>query len=101
MSEDEILDNLVLMAASIQLVQSRFAKIMTASDFVDSAEGIVLLDAIVMRLQIIGEIVKIMTVGRMCTPFVPSPRGGWSVASTAVVFVFSIYHMSELVRQFN
>jgi uncharacterized protein with HEPN domain len=58
MYEDEILDNLDLMAASIQLVQSRFAKVMTASDFVDSAEGVVLLDAIVMRLQIIGELVK-------------------------------------------
>ena len=58
MSNNEILDNLDMMSESIHLVQSRFANILTPSDFVDSAEGVVLLDAIVMRLQVIGELVK-------------------------------------------
>lgn len=55
MSEDEITDNLSLMAESIELVQKRFSKILEASDFVGSSEGVTLLDAISMRLQVIGE----------------------------------------------
>jgi uncharacterized protein with HEPN domain len=40
------------------LVQERFSKILEAADFVGSTEGVILLDAISMRLQIIGELVK-------------------------------------------
>ena len=58
MSEDEITDNLDLMVESIHLVQNRFLKIKDAADFVGSTEGVVLLDAISMRLQVIGELVK-------------------------------------------
>jgi uncharacterized protein with HEPN domain len=58
MSEDEITDNLDLMIESIALVQQRFSKILEAADFADSTEGVTLLDAISMRLQVIGELVK-------------------------------------------
>ena len=58
MYKDEVTDILDLMAQSIQLVQDRFSKIKTSDDFILSPEGITLLDAISMRLQIIGESVK-------------------------------------------
>ena len=46
------------MVESINLVQERFSKILEAADFVGSTEGVTLLDAISMRLQVIGELVK-------------------------------------------
>ena len=58
MSEDEVLDILDLMAESIQLVQERFAKIQVPDDFVLTPNGVTMLDAISMRLQVIGESVK-------------------------------------------
>ena len=58
MSEDEILDILDLMLESISLVQFRFAKIGESEDFVSTSDGVTLLDAISMRLQVIGESVK-------------------------------------------
>ena len=58
MSEHEITDNLDLMIESINLVQERFSKILEADDFIGSTEGVTLLDAISMRLQVIGELVK-------------------------------------------
>lgn len=58
MSEDEILDVLDLMLESISLVQVRFTKIGESEDFVSTSDGVTLLDAISMRLQVIGESVK-------------------------------------------
>ena len=58
MSEDELTDDLDLIAESIHLVQERFSRILEADDFVVSTEGVTLLDAISMRLQVIGELVK-------------------------------------------
>ena len=58
MSEDEIIDTLDLMLDSISLVQERFKKIGEAEDFVLTSDGVTLLDAISMRLQVIGESVK-------------------------------------------
>jgi uncharacterized protein with HEPN domain len=58
MSKDEIIDILDLMVQSIHLVQARFSKIETADDFILSPEGVTLLDAISMRLQVVGESVK-------------------------------------------
>jgi uncharacterized protein with HEPN domain len=40
------------------LVQERFSKIAFPDDFVSTSEGVTLLDAISMRLQVIGESVK-------------------------------------------
>ena len=58
MSKDEIIDNLDLMVESIHLVQERFSRIRVPDDFVLTPEGVTLLDAISMRLQVIGESVK-------------------------------------------
>ena len=58
MSEDEILDILDLMIEAISLVEVRFAKIGESEDFVSTPDGVTLLDAISMRLQVIGESVK-------------------------------------------
>jgi len=58
MSEDEILDVLELMLESTSLVQVRFTKIGESEDFVTTSDGVILLDAICMRLQVIGESVK-------------------------------------------
>ena len=58
MSEDDILDILNLMLESIRMVQDRFSKIGISEDFVSTPNGVTLLDAISMRLQVIGESVK-------------------------------------------
>lgn len=58
MSEGEILDVLDLMLESIALVQVRFADIGEPEDFTSTSDGVTLLDAISMRLQVVGESVK-------------------------------------------
>jgi uncharacterized protein with HEPN domain len=58
MPKDEMLDSLDLIAESLDLVQERFSRIRVAEDFVNTSEGVTLLDAISMRLQVIGESVK-------------------------------------------
>ena len=64
MSEDEIIDSLDLIAESIHLVQERFSRIRVPDDFAFTPEGVTLLDAISMRLQVIGELVKEATKGQ-------------------------------------
>ena len=58
MPKEEIIDSLELIVESIQLVQERFLNISEPDDFVRTSEGVTLLDAIAMRLQVIGESVK-------------------------------------------
>ena len=58
MSEEEISDILDLMLESIILVQERFSTITESEDFVSTSDGVTFLDAISMRLQVIGESVK-------------------------------------------
>ena len=58
MFEDEIFDILDLMLESTSLVESRFIKIERTEDFISTSDGVTLLDAIAMRLQVIGESVK-------------------------------------------
>ena len=58
MSEEEIVDILDLLLESIILVQGRFSKIAESEDFVSTSDGVTFLDAISMRLQVIGESVK-------------------------------------------
>lgn len=58
MSEEEIVDILDLIIESIDLVQKRFAKISDSEDFISTSDGVTILDAISMRLQVIGESVK-------------------------------------------
>jgi uncharacterized protein with HEPN domain len=58
MHREEITDNLDIINESVRLVRNRFKKIEKADDFSTSVEGSMLLDAISMRLQVIGESVK-------------------------------------------
>jgi uncharacterized protein with HEPN domain len=53
-----VADILVLVNESIALVEERFEAIRAPEDFVESPEGLTLLDSIAMRLQVIGESVK-------------------------------------------
>ena len=53
-----ITDNLQDIISSIELIEKRFKGITGADDFVLSEGGMLLLDSICMRLQIVGELVK-------------------------------------------
>jgi uncharacterized protein with HEPN domain len=55
MHKEEIADCLDLMIASVELIESRFLNIKQPDEFVQSPDGITFLDAISMRLQVIGE----------------------------------------------
>jgi uncharacterized protein with HEPN domain len=58
MHEEEIADYLDLMLESIELIESRFLKIGLPDEFVQSSNGVTYLDAISMRLQVVGESVR-------------------------------------------
>ena len=58
MPDDFIIDNLHGILDSIELIEIRFAGIAKSDDFVMNADGVLMLDSICMRLQIIGEILK-------------------------------------------
>ena len=58
MLDDIIRDNLQIILESIILIENRFSKIDSADDLVLSADGVLILDAIAMRLQITGELLK-------------------------------------------
>ena len=58
MHEEDIAEHLDLMLESIALIERRFLKIGLPDDFVQSSDAITLLDAISMRLQVIGESVR-------------------------------------------
>jgi uncharacterized protein with HEPN domain len=58
MPEEIISDNLKSILECIVLIENRFAKITNADDFVKNSDGVFTLDAIAMRLQIIGELLK-------------------------------------------
>ena len=58
MHKEEITDILEIMQQSVLLVLDRFDKIEKPDDFSLTPEGVTVLDAISMRLQVIGEAVK-------------------------------------------
>jgi uncharacterized protein with HEPN domain len=58
MREDEIIDHLDVMLDSTDLIEKRFSRIRVPEDFVLSADGVTILDAVSMRLQVIGESVR-------------------------------------------
>jgi uncharacterized protein with HEPN domain len=58
MPDDFVIDNLHSIIDSIELVEIRFAGITKSDDFVTNADGVLILDSICMRLQIIGELLK-------------------------------------------
>ncbi len=53
-----IRDNLQIILESIILIEERFSKVDVPDKFVTSPEGVFLLDAVAMRLQVIGELTK-------------------------------------------
>ncbi|MBW2096432.1 MAG: DUF86 domain-containing protein [Deltaproteobacteria bacterium] len=53
-----IQDNLEIIIESIALIEERFSRVGTPDRFVSTPAGMLLLDAISMRLQVIGEVVK-------------------------------------------
>lgn len=55
----EILQNrLATLLEAIELIERRMSNIHTADDFVDTEEGLLIMDAIAIRLQVIGETTK-------------------------------------------
>jgi uncharacterized protein with HEPN domain len=58
MPDDVIIDNLNGIVEAIELVENRFSNISDANDFMLTPDGVLILDAICMRLQIIGELLK-------------------------------------------
>ena len=58
MSENDVDDLLDFIMQSINLIQDRFLKINKPDDLILAPEGVTILDAITMRLQVIGESVK-------------------------------------------
>ena len=58
MHDDIIRENLQIILEAIVLIETRFSAIQTADDLVSSADGVLILDAIAMRLQVVGELLK-------------------------------------------
>lgn len=58
MPDELILENLNGVADAIEMIKDRFSSIKGADDFMMSPDGVLILDAICMRLQIIGELLK-------------------------------------------
>jgi uncharacterized protein with HEPN domain len=55
---EEILERLLFILESIEIIQKRFGVIKNPDEFIASDEGFTILDSIAMRLQSIGESVK-------------------------------------------
>lgn len=53
-----IIDNLQLIIESINIIEDRFVDVNAPDQFVNSPDGMLLLDSIAMRLQVIGELTK-------------------------------------------
>ena len=58
MSDVLVTDNLQDIISSIELIEQRFKSIAGADAFVLSEAGVLILDSICMRLQIVGELLK-------------------------------------------
>lgn len=58
MPDPVLFDSLESLARSLEMIRSRFQRIHRPDDFVDTEEGLIILDAISMRLQSVGEKVK-------------------------------------------
>ena len=58
MPDERITENLDDILESIELIQTRFSKINKPDDFVLNSDGVLLLDSISMRLQMVGELLK-------------------------------------------
>jgi len=58
MSDEAILEYLHLISESLDLINDRFSEINQPDDFVLNDSGVLILDAIAMRLQVVGELLK-------------------------------------------
>jgi uncharacterized protein with HEPN domain len=58
MPDEIIFENLQLISESIDLIVERFSKVKHPDDFVLNESGVLILDAIAMRLQVVGELLK-------------------------------------------
>ncbi len=58
MHDEIILENLQLISESLDLINKRFSNIHHPDDFVLDENGVLILDAIAMRLQVVGELLK-------------------------------------------
>lgn len=58
MPDEIIMENLRLISESLDLIDTRFQKIKHPDDFVSNESGVIILDAISMRLQVVGELLK-------------------------------------------
>jgi len=58
MPDEIIFENLQLISESLDLITKRFLNIKQPGDFVSNDNGILVLDAIAMRLQVVGELLK-------------------------------------------
>ena len=58
MPDNIIFENLKLILESLDLVNERFSKINHPDDFVSNENGVLILDSISMRLQVVGELLK-------------------------------------------
>jgi len=58
MPDGIILENLQLISDSLDLIYKRFLSIKKPEDFVLDDNGVLILDAIAMRLQVVGELLK-------------------------------------------
>jgi len=58
MPDEIIIENIHLISESLDLVIKRFLKINHPDDLVSNENGVLILDAIAMRLQVVGELLK-------------------------------------------
>ena len=58
MPDEIIVENIHLISESLDLVTKRFSKINHPDDLVSNENGVLILDAIAMRLQVVGELLK-------------------------------------------
>lgn len=58
MPDEIIVENLLLISESLDLVDKRFSRVTQPDDFLSNENGVLILDAISMRLQVVGELLK-------------------------------------------
>ncbi|MBU1014580.1 MAG: DUF86 domain-containing protein [Bacteroidetes bacterium] len=58
MPDSILLDMLESVLESLEIINERFEKVVEPDDFVSSSAGVLLFDAISMRLQVVGEMIK-------------------------------------------
>lgn len=77
MPDGMIRENLRLISESLTIIHNRFSTIKRPDDFVSSEHGILILDAIAMRLQVVGELLK--KIDKTDSAFLPnaSDRINW------------------------